>query len=1094
MNKKILLMFILSLFIISSFSVSAFNLIEESSYTGTSFNPSEVQYIHEILFNEDGTIMFLRDSLTYNYFQYTLNSPYNLSSPAYSGESYTVPSNYGTTASTLANNGTYLYNIDVADDDIFLFELSDPNNISTASYSDSFLNIASYPTSIFLSDDGSYLVIGDTTHLEFHSLSTPWDLDTKSLIGILSSSQITMNPVLAAGDVSIESIYVDPSGLNLFYMNGHSASYKVTQIRLQEPYNPSGAEIVSEFSETSKIFRAAAYSKDFSVMMTAFTDTMYSFDTTLTTNFYLTAKEKNSDVELTNFSAWINGTEFSTTNGLIETNYTQQQTETLSVYFTNPNYFNSETYSLSPTEAYFQGELPSTKINFSATEIITGNIFDVSFFDFADYSIINTKTNWDVSSEATSGIMGVTWNEDSKKFYVLEVDETILEYYENNTFSGNSWDISSISSNIYGIEYYNNLFYVTDEVADKMYVLYENFTLKNSISAQTGHSYFLDLDIKEDIIYIPDALDNVIYKYNINGSSLGSVATVNTGSGKAISHVGNYFYILDANTQIDIYDKDLNYITYNTISGETNNYGMDFYQNKMYFGNIGTNSLDLYGTEILFFEGESNLPVGTHNITACKGGYFCKTEQFSFSSLQESAEVIEDVYSLLVNVTVEDYFSGSNIQNWSGAISSAALSYSSTYSATGGQKYLYLLKGYDYVSSVDSSDEIADGSFRFINFSTNKISYDLKYTVYESNSMIFNVYNLTDSSLITANVDLSLTGDHATYYESFTGGSLNKTDMAAGTYNIRAESVGFSTAYMVASVNGTYQLVDIYLDDSTTSQRTFYIVDNANDNVQEATVSLTLNINGTVVTVLQKQTDLSGSSTFDLDITKEYGVVVTKEGYITYTGTLTPIQTEYTINIQQEGSEIFQSINEDFALSTRLIYTPGDSNAFVKYQTTSSTGSIVYFGVEVIFDGDTFVQNLSGTPGGGTINLEVLINTSTSQLMNITYWYKLTDGEVYSWTQQIFINVVSNENNTLVTNAFDTDGMGNGTKIFIGMFIITLFLLMGFMFSRDMTVAALLGLVGVGIVWFKEFLPAIYCGFITVAVIVLIVVDNMGGR
>jgi hypothetical protein len=518
---------------------------------------------------------------------------------------------------------------------------------------------------------------------------------------------------------------------------------------------------------------------------------------------------------------------------------------------------------------------------------------------------------------------------------------------------------------------------------------------------------------------------------------------------------------------------------------------INFFATEIITGNNLTNVSFYYdnGTEI-----ETHPTIGTINVTAKKTGYYDLTQEFIFLALDNKTVSFEGMYDLLVNVTVKDYISGTNIQNWSGTINNAAESYSSYYEATGGQQYLYLLQNYEYVTFVNSSDEIGIGLAQYINFTSNSSTYDLTYLTYEKNSMIFNVYNLTSGNLITANVDLTLTGDSITYSESFIGGVLNKTNIIPGTYTIKTESNGFSTSYLIASVNGTYQLINVYLDDSTTSSRTFYVVDNANDNVQGATVGLTLNINGTVITILQKETDLSGSSTFDLDITKQYGVVVSKTGYLTYTGLITPVQEEYTINIQQEGSEIFQSINEDFALSTRLIYTPGDSYAYVKYQTTSPTGSIIYFGTEAIFNNLNYSQNLSGTPGGGTILLPVLINTSIAQLMNITYYYMLTDGTYNSWEETFFVNVVSNEDNTLITNAFDPAGMGNGTKIFIGMLIITTFLLLGFMFSRDMTVSAILGLVGVGIVWFKEFLPGIYCGLISVAVVILIIVDNMGGR
>jgi len=87
--------------------------------------------------------------------------------------------------------------------------------------------------------------------------------------------------------------------------------------------------------------------------------------------------------------------------------------------------------------------------------------------------------------------------------------------------------------------------------------------------------------------------------------------------------------------------------------------------------------------------------------------------------------------------------------------------------------------------------------------------------VYDSNSMQFNIYSLNDSQLITQNVDLEIKSDSITYDESFTGGVLNKTNMLPGTYTITAESSGYITTQLIASINDTYQQVDIYLNDNS---------------------------------------------------------------------------------------------------------------------------------------------------------------------------------------------------------------------------------------------------------------------------------------
>jgi hypothetical protein len=319
--------------------------------------------------------------------------------------------------------------------------------------------------------------------------------------------------------------------------------------------------------------------------------------------------------------------------------------------------------------------------------------------------------------------------------------------------------------------------------------------------------------------------------------------------------------------------------------------------------------------------------------------------------------------------------------------------------------------------------------------------------------------------------------------------------MLTETYYITASSDGYQDTQIVVSLNNTFQTANFYMNPLPTEQITFYIIDNENNYVSGATISITLNINGTVVTIMQKNTDISGSSIFGLDPAKEYGLVVSKTGYVSYTGVVIPIQDTYTINIQKDGSEIFQSINEDFALAYYLVYVPGSDTATIKYQTTSISGDIVYFGASALFNGTTTDNNVSGTPGGGTILLDINLSGITSdQYINATFWYKLGNGVYTTWDANYYLAVNVNGNHTIASGLFENDGMDQGRKTFIGLIILTIMIITGYLVSRNMTLAAVMGIVGLGICWYKELFPALYTALAVVSLIVLIMIDNLGGR
>ena len=48
--------------------------------------------------------------------------------------------------------------------------------------------------------------------------------------------------------------------------------------------------------------------------------------------------------------------------------------------------------------------------------------------------------------------------------------------------------------------------------------------------------------------------------------------------------------------------------------------------------------------------------------------------------------------------------------------------------------------------------------------------------------------------------------------------------------------------------------------------------------------------------------------------------------------------------------------------------------------------------------------------------------------------------------------------------------------------------------TRNVTVASIAGLLGLGLVWYKEYLPDNYCFVATIVLVVIIIADNVGGR
>jgi|5B_taG_2_1085324.scaffolds.fasta_scaffold04300_3 sugar lactone lactonase YvrE len=161
-----------------------------ASYDSKSFNvgsqeggPGGVQ------FKSDGTKMYVTGQTADKTFQYSLSTPYDVSTASYDS----VELNHATQASNanpydlfFKTDGTKLYVMFGVNDTVYQYSLSSAWDLSTASYDSVNFSVASQesgePGGLAFSDDGSKMYAcgeGQGTVFQY-TLSTPWDLSTAS--------------------------------------------------------------------------------------------------------------------------------------------------------------------------------------------------------------------------------------------------------------------------------------------------------------------------------------------------------------------------------------------------------------------------------------------------------------------------------------------------------------------------------------------------------------------------------------------------------------------------------------------------------------------------------------------------------------------------------------------------------------------------------------------------------------------------------------------------------------------------------------------------------------------------------------------------
>lgn len=186
--------------------------IENHSYqlfndTGGGFTISG--YNDSIAFETDGNYLYFGDSGTI--YQYTMSTPWDLGSMSYTRK--VILSDAGTSvagmALTFKPDGSSLFVYNITSDNIFEYSLSTPWDLSTISASPvrkvlnpRAANGYTDPTTMQFKDDGTKLFMslrsGSTTRYPWpheFSLSTPWDITTISYVRTINASATSMWPL-----------------------------------------------------------------------------------------------------------------------------------------------------------------------------------------------------------------------------------------------------------------------------------------------------------------------------------------------------------------------------------------------------------------------------------------------------------------------------------------------------------------------------------------------------------------------------------------------------------------------------------------------------------------------------------------------------------------------------------------------------------------------------------------------------------------------------------------------------------------------------------------------------------------------------------
>ena len=187
----------------------------------------------------DGTKAYVVGSTNKTIYQYSLSTPWNLSTASYASRYMSVASQSGANVGGIAvsDDGNHFYMASYTNDTIYQYYTGTAWEVSAAYYQSKSLTVSAYSTGttgVTFSADGTKLYALGNTNLQISqwTLSTPWDVSTGTYAGKLKSLS---GEIPQASDFSISY-----DGTRM-YITQSSSPVRVCEYIMSTPYDISTA-------------------------------------------------------------------------------------------------------------------------------------------------------------------------------------------------------------------------------------------------------------------------------------------------------------------------------------------------------------------------------------------------------------------------------------------------------------------------------------------------------------------------------------------------------------------------------------------------------------------------------------------------------------------------------------------------------------------------------------------------------------------------------------------------------------------------------------------------------------------------------------
>lgn len=206
--------------------------VKEFDVSSQETSPSDVE------FGDSGTKMYVVGSANGTVYQYTLSTAWDVDTASYASKSFDFSSqDVNPRGLFFKPDGTKIYMVGIQNDAVFQYSLSTPWDVSTASYDSVSLSVASQenkPRSVFIGDNGTKLyTLGITNETVYqYTLPAAWSLS--------GGSYASKSFAVTTEDQSPRAVYFRDDGKRMYVMG--NTSDRVHQYKLTTAWDVSTAE------------------------------------------------------------------------------------------------------------------------------------------------------------------------------------------------------------------------------------------------------------------------------------------------------------------------------------------------------------------------------------------------------------------------------------------------------------------------------------------------------------------------------------------------------------------------------------------------------------------------------------------------------------------------------------------------------------------------------------------------------------------------------------------------------------------------------------------------------------------------------------